>query len=218
MVYTLVGICTKHPRACCVPAFESEFASAAARAHPAWMSSFLGSWRRPRLDSVGSASRTSIFNDLDEDDDDVRVGRIDGLSARKDLNGKLGRAVRWVAKKDRWAIVMVDSGEKILVRDEYIDFAVSEPALGLPVVSGLQSPEPVSAPAAEEETETGSPETGSPGHPVKGMALEKGSDAPSPGSAAVPWIMELAQCFCMPIGGLPEDKAALHMSQPSAAA
>ena len=56
-------------------------------------------------------------------------GRISGLSARSDLNGKLGDVIRWIPTKDRWAIVVVDTKEKVLVRKDCIDFDYTDPSL-----------------------------------------------------------------------------------------
>ena len=56
-------------------------------------------------------------------------GRISGLSARSDLNGKLGDVIRWIPTKDQWAIVVVDTKEKVLVRKDCIDFDYTDPSL-----------------------------------------------------------------------------------------
>ena len=55
----------------------------------------------------------------------VRIGLVSGLKQRADLNGRLARAVRWVPSKQRWALV-VDGGEKVLVKEGNIDFQAPE--------------------------------------------------------------------------------------------
>jgi hypothetical protein len=65
-------------------------------------------------------------SEVDGDEDRVfRIGLVQGLNMRADLNGRLARAVRWVSSKSRWALVM-DGGEKVLVKDENIDFQAEE--------------------------------------------------------------------------------------------
>ena len=65
-------------------------------------------------------------SEVDADEDRVsRIGLVRGLKSRADLNGRLARAVRWVPTKSRWALVM-DSGEKVLVKDDNIDFQAEE--------------------------------------------------------------------------------------------
>jgi hypothetical protein len=74
---------------------------------------------RPTEPSVVSADE-----ELEEDSSaSGRVGMVVGLKSRADLNGQYGTAVRWVAKKQRWGVVMIDSGEKLLLRSECINFA-----------------------------------------------------------------------------------------------
>jgi hypothetical protein len=63
-------------------------------------------------------------------------GRISGLSARSDLNGKLGDVIRWIPNKDRWAIVVVDSKEKVLVRKDCIDFDYTDGNAPTPSLEG----------------------------------------------------------------------------------
>ena len=63
-------------------------------------------------------------------------GRISGLSARSDLNGKLGDVIRWIPNKDRWAIVVVDSKEKVLVRKDCIDFDYTDGNAPTPSIEG----------------------------------------------------------------------------------
>ena len=50
------------------------------------------------------------------------IGVVHGLSARPDLNNELGHAVQWIPEKERWAVLMVDTGERVLIRDENVDF------------------------------------------------------------------------------------------------
>lgn len=157
-------------------------------------------------------SRLSAFSDID-DDDTARIGLISGLSARQDLNGKEGRAVRWVQKKQRWAVIMVESNEKVLVRDECIQFVDDEadPAVGLPVAAAslLAAPEPVPTPAKAGET-------GSPGHPVEGTRVEGSVKAADETPPVVQWLFDAARCFCLPVGG--EAKPAIMATAPMAAA
>ena len=56
-------------------------------------------------------------------------GRISGLLARSDLNGKLGDVIRWIPTRNQWAIVVVDTKEKVGVRKDNIDFDYTDPSL-----------------------------------------------------------------------------------------
>ena len=107
--------------------------------------------------------------------DECRVGRVRGLTTRADLNGRLARAVRWVPSKGRWALVM-DSGEKVLVRDEHIDF---EQAPDAKAVVGKQVAPPVV------------------GQPVDGAAAESGAVVEKGGPPS--WLVDALRCFCLPI-------------------
>ena len=108
------------------------------------------------------------------------IGLVHGLSTRADLNGRLARAVRFVPSKGRWALIM-DGGEKVLVRDENIDFEAPEaieadgmlPVVGKPVVS--QPAVLVAAPVA-------------------------------PPPPIVAWFANAMRCFCIPIAK-PEPQA-----------
>ena len=127
-----------------------------------------------------------------------RVACVGSLSSREDLNGKLGRAVKWVAHKERWAVVMLDTGEKVLVRDECLDFKdaraiainakwhddiASKTPVGVPVASSTAAP--LGSPAPQQSTS----QTGSPDHPVQGTAIDQ---------PAISWIHQAVQCFCLP--------------------
>ena len=97
-------------------------------------------WRRPSREEPISRgrsregsleSRASVVRDsdngssaADEEGSDGRMAIISGLNSRPDLNGKKGCTVRWVNRKDRWAIIMVDTGEKVLVKDANIECVV----------------------------------------------------------------------------------------------
>ena len=112
----------------------------------------------------------ALPRETDDNDNDpdaaCHLGLVHGLVSRKDLNGRLARAVRWVPTKGRWALIM-DGGEKVrvglpldtcacpsphlspsrlaplpntqvLVRDENIDFQATEAieAMDLPSAVG----------------------------------------------------------------------------------
>ena len=64
--------------------------------------------------AVRDSMRWSVSSEM-EDDSACAVGRIHGLKARADLNGKAARAVKFIQSKGRWALV-VDGGEKVLVK------------------------------------------------------------------------------------------------------
>jgi hypothetical protein len=180
-----------------------------------------------RLSRPRAASVESRPTDIDDDDNlTFRIGSVRGLTSRSDLNGCLGRAVRWVPKKDRWAVIMIDTGEKVLLRDECLDFqselAIKAtekgaiPAMGLPVAAatpaGADNAAIVATPAA-----SGSPETGSPGHPVKGFSLN-GAKTPSKLADSQPppalaCIFQAAQCFCLPFGQGLSEQPAISMAQ-----
>ena len=53
-----------------------------------------------------NTDRWSQLSEFDDDDHLVTIGRIHGLRARADLNGKLARAVRFIQSKGRWALVV----------------------------------------------------------------------------------------------------------------
>ena len=60
----------------------------------------------------------ALPRETDDNDNDpdaaCHLGLVHGLVSRKDLNGRLARAVRWVPTKGRWALIM-DGGEKVRV-------------------------------------------------------------------------------------------------------
>ena len=121
----------------------------------------------------------------DNDPDAVcRVGLVHGLVARADLNGRLARAVRWVPTKGRWALIM-DGGEKVLVKDDNIDFQAPEaieadlmipsrPAVRVPVISSSS----LKLPADAVVTRT-----------------------PPPPPALITWLL---RCFCVPVAEPPK--------------
>ena len=158
--------------------------------------------------------------DVEDTDPDAacQIGLVHGLVGRADLNGRLARAVRWVPTKSRWALIM-DGGEKVLVRDENIDF---------------QAPEAIEAEAMVPIVATGLPLTTS---PVVGTAIKDGrdpadsaadaaadrdpaadpaapaDDAPSLTLAKPPpppialWLSDVAHCFCLPFAALGNGQA-----------
>ena len=95
------------------------------------------------------ADRWSGLEETEPGEGDCRMGRIHGLKARADLNGRIARAIKFLQGKQRWALV-VDGGEKVLVKSENIDFgfaaqkegdiAEQQPtpvrAIGRPVLAG----------------------------------------------------------------------------------
>ena len=125
-----------------------------------------------------------------------RVACIGSLMSREDLNGKLGRAVKWVAHKERWAVLMLDTGEKVLVRDDCLDFNdagaiaatadlpnTSKTPVGVPIASAAAAP--LGSPAPQQSKS----QTGSPNHPVQGTAVDQ---------PAISWMRQAVQCFCLP--------------------
>lgn len=161
---------------------------------------------------------TARDSECDGDPDEVcRMGVVEGLTARSDLNGKLGRAVRWVAKKNRWAVIM-DGGEKVLVKDENIDFqaqaaidaehiiqAQLAPPNAAEAVIGVPVPLPEDAVAMAKQQ-------------AAAAAL---ADAPTQLQPVLPPIFQLLQCFCLPLGGAvddPRDAPAAPNSSTAAAA
>jgi len=139
-----------------------------------------------------------------------RIGLVTGLTERTELNGRRGRAIRWVAKKDRWAVIMVDTGDKILVRDECMDFSIAEAEplpVGLPVAAaampmGQATPDPAPPPQAAS---TFKAETGSPGHPVVGTQVSEPATVGPPPIAKI--FSDAFACLLTP---------ALSLCQPTA--
>ena len=133
-------------------------------------------------------SMTERWSQISCDEDDeglVMVGRIHGLRARADLNGKLARAVRFIQSKGRWALI-VDGGEKVLVKDENIEFSAID--------SGEENQSTQQTPSQQ---------------PVKKIADVK-EESSSPLPVAVPVASLVAapqplppflQCLCVPFTG-----------------
>ena len=140
--------------------------------------------------------RNSTFSETGEP---TKLGVVSGLSARADLNGKVGRAVKWVPKKDRWAVVIVDTGEKVLVRNECLDFSSNlteatngNLAVGQPIPSeSLPTTELVPAGVAVDSA-------------VVGTQVSAGAEEPP---AALKWLMDTCRCFCLPV-----DPPAIRMA------
>ena len=143
--------------------------------------------------------------DMSVEDDDpnvvCRIGLIHGLVSRADLNGRLCRAVRWVPTKKRWALIVGETGEKVLVRDERIDFQAPEaisaelqmPGAGNSVVEGKPVASPPNELPSEDATAT--------------LAVDR--------SNASPFVQWIAHCFCLPVA--PAAAALPPVSLPSSA-
>ena len=154
-----------------------------------------------RISNMSADPRATEAEDLDPDAA-CRLGLVHGLVGRADLNGRLARAVRWVPTKSRWALIM-DGGEKVLVRDDNIDF---------------QAPEAIEAEALLPEVATGLPITVS---PVLGTVMREKLAAnlmaamdPLPLDLAKPaappialLLQDMAQCFCLPFAALKNSQA-----------
>lgn len=148
---------------------------------------------------AAASSHTDRWSQLSEADDEelITVGRIHGLRARADLNGKYARAVRFIQSKGRWALV-VDGGEKVLVKDENVDFSAAPAdssmadAENQPVQTGACPPPPYTqctskSPAAELKQAPL-------GVPVSTADALLAEAKPSP-------LPVFLQCLCLPFGG-----------------
>lgn len=156
---------------------------------------------------------------LDADDDDAcRIGLVHGLSARTDLNGRLARAVRWVQSKQRWALIM-DGGEKVLVRDENIDFQAPEAVLAdaaplnaEPVATGCCVGSPVVGQCVDSSELERSVAKGAAVAPAAVAVL---ATAPPPVPPFEAWLRGVASCLCLPV--LPPRELAAPADHPKVA-
>lgn len=146
---------------------------------------------------AAASSNTDRWSQLSEADDDelIAVGRIHGLRARGDLNGKYARAVRFIQSKGRWALV-VDGGEKVLVKDENVDFSAI-PA-DSSVTDAENKPVQTCPPPQYSQLTSKSPaaelkqaQLGVPVSTANALLVEA---KPSP-------LPAFLQCLCLPFGG-----------------
>merc|ERR1711871_1076202 len=89
----------------------------------------------PRESSIVASMdhRQSVLTDNSEADDGAagqprRRCRVVGLKSRADLNGALAHVVRFVETKQRWALVTCESSEKLLIKEENIEWISSSEA------------------------------------------------------------------------------------------
>ena len=149
--------------------------------------------------------RWSVDSSTMEEDSACAVGRIHGLKARADLNGKAARAVKFIQSKGRWALV-VDGGEKVLVKDENIDFsAFPVESVGDAVAADQQPCQSsecggvacgVAVPTAEVIISTKA--DGEAATPAAALVA-----APPP----LPPVASFLQCFCLPFAPPPAIEA-----------
>ena len=193
-----------------------------------------------RGNTSSSSARETVLSardsEIDPDDDAsaCRIGLILGLQSRADINGKLGNAVRWVERKKRWAVI-VEGGEKILVKEDNIDFQA--PA-AIDAESKLQQAllqREKSLAAAELKEELQQQQQDGSGVPVVGVPIgAAGGDGlggeaqqqqqqqqqggpPHPLVQQTNPFVEALRCFCLPFGGA-GGMAAAENAMPAGAA